>query len=103
MRIMKAVLTVFAELLAWLFRTVFGLLAIGVIVIGVDDAGYLLDLRERRRLRELRWLRSQGLAAGQVVQSVGKGYEPPHHASVSSLSAEARHAAGVDGGMASIG
>lgn len=58
--------------------------------------------RARRNRREMRWLESQGMAAGQVVESVGKGWEPPHRASVSGLSAEIRFAAGVDKGMVAI-
>lgn len=59
--------------------------------------------RARRNRREMRWLESQGMAAGQVVESVGKGWEPPHRASVSGLSAEIRFAAGIDKGMVAIG
>lgn len=58
--------------------------------------------RARRESRELRWLESQGLPAGKVVQSAGKGWEPPHRASVAGLSAEVRFAAGVDRGMVAV-
>lgn len=37
-----------------------------------------------------------GQTGGQVVQSVGKGWEAPHQASVAGLSAGVRHAAGID-------
>lgn len=57
--------------------------------------------RARRSRRELESLERRGLAARQVVQSVGKGWEPPH-ASVAGLSAEVRFAAGVDKGMVVI-
>lgn len=59
--------------------------------------------RARREARELRWLESRGETAGRVVQSAGKGWEPPHRASVAGLSAEVRFAAGVDKGMVAIG
>ena len=55
--------------------------------------------RAREERREMRWLESQGMTAGQVVESVGKGWEPPHRASVAGMSAEVRFAAGVDKGM----
>ena len=38
-------------------------------------------------------------SAGKMVESVGSGYLPPHQASVASMSAEVRHAAGIDRGM----
>lgn len=56
-----------------------------------------------RARRELRWLETQGRAAGRVVESAGKGWEPPRRASVAGLSAEVRFAAGVDRGMVGIG
>lgn len=59
--------------------------------------------RARRERRELDWLGSQGLSASAVVECPPRGYEPPHRASVASLSAEVRYAAGVDGGMVAMG
>ena len=59
--------------------------------------------RARREQRELHLLKSQGLAAGQVVEFAGKGWEVPHRASVAHMSAEVRFAAGVDRGMVGIG
>lgn len=57
--------------------------------------------RARRERRELEFLAHSGQTASQVVQSVGKGWEPPQ-ASVAGLSAEVRFAAGVDKGMVAI-
>lgn len=59
--------------------------------------------RARRERRELEWLGSRGMSASAVVECAPKGYEPPHRASVSGLSAEVRYAAGVDRGMVAIG
>lgn len=54
----------------------------------------------RARQREARviaalWPRG----AGKMVESTGSGYLPPHQASVAFMSAEVRHAAGIDSGM----
>lgn len=59
--------------------------------------------RARRERRELESLARGGLSARAVVESCGRGWEPPHRASVSGLSAEVRFAAGVDKGMVAIG
>ena len=40
--------------------------------------------------------------AGKMVESTGSGYLPPHQASVAHMSAEVRHAAGIDSGMIPI-
>lgn len=56
--------------------------------------------RKRVRRREDRiaaGLYPQG--AGKLVESVGKGYLPPHQASVAGMAAEVRFAAGPDSGM----
>ena len=59
--------------------------------------------KARRERREMNLLKSQGLAAGQVLESSGKGWEVPYRASVAHMSAEVRFAAGVDRGMVGIG
>ena len=59
--------------------------------------------RARRERCELDWLGSRGLSASAMVECAPRGYEPPHRASVASLSAEVRYAAGVDGGMVAVG
>lgn len=59
--------------------------------------------RARRERRELNRLAQEGLSASQVLQSAGRGWEPPHRASVAGLSAEVRFAAGIDKGMVGIG
>lgn len=56
--------------------------------------------RARAAARELRALEKSGLPASAVVESVGRGYEPPHRACVSQMSAEVSFAAGVDSAMA---
>lgn len=56
--------------------------------------------RKRVRRREDRIAASlypQG--AGKLVESVGKGYLPPHQASVVGMAADVRFAAGLDSGM----
>lgn len=54
----------------------------------------------RARRREARILASlESGGSGKVVESVGSGYLPPHQASVASMSADVRYAAGVDSGM----
>lgn len=56
----------------------------------------------RRRLRAERELAALArLTSPSVVKSEGCGWEPPR-ASVSALSAEARFAADIDGGMAAV-
>lgn len=50
--------------------------------------------RERRILAAL----SSG-SAGKLVESVGSGYLPPHHAGLVGASADVRYAAGIDKGM----
>lgn len=57
--------------------------------------------RAYREARELKSFERRGCTASQVVQSVGKGWEPPR-ASVAGLSAEVRFAAGIDKGMVAI-
>ena len=52
---------------------------------------------ERRERRILAALNTGG--AGKMVESVGKGYLPPHQASVAGMAAEVRYAAGIDSGM----
>ena len=59
----------------------------------------------RRRIRRSEERAAKALfpkGAGKVVESVGKGYLPPHQASVSGLSAEVRYAAGLDSGMVAM-
>lgn len=53
--------------------------------------------RERRVLESL-----ARKGSGNVVKSVGRGYLPPHQASVSGMSAEVRFAAGLDSAMVQI-
>lgn len=58
--------------------------------------------RRRRadRRRELSWLERGG--CGRVPESVGRGREPEHVASVVGMSAQVRYAAGVDSGMVAL-
>lgn len=65
------------------------------------EASMTARARRRRAERELAALARLG-GAGNVVKSEGRGWEPPR-ASVSSLCAEARYAADVDGGMVAVG
>lgn len=53
--------------------------------------------RERRVLAAL-----DAGSAGKMVESVGSGCLPPHHASFVNMAAEVRYAAGIDSGMISM-
>lgn len=58
----------------------------------------LTPKRAKRRERRILAALSSG-SAGKLVESVGRGYLPPHQARVSAKPVEVRHAAGVDSGM----
>ena len=58
---------------------------------------------KRARQREARIIKALWpRGAGKMVESTGSGYLPPHQASVAHMSAEVRHAAGIDSGMIPI-
>ena len=52
---------------------------------------------KQREARIIKALWPKG--AGKMVESTGSGYLPPHQASLVSMAAEVRYAAGIDSGM----
>ena len=58
----------------------------------------LTPKRAKQRERKILAALNTG-STGKLVESVGSGYLPPHHASFVGMSADVRYAAGIDKGM----